>query len=384
MKLHNNILAIVLVGLSAAAGCGKTGGELSGAINRRLNPPSWRERVAMALDRSDADNRRMGIHLLAKDTERDDTGTLKLFAFILANDNDSFVRAAAVTALGTVGNPDYGSHIIEALEDRSEVVRWDAAKALGRLPVDDGLEPLIAHALTDQSMQVRIAATRSLRNYRKPRAVRMLLRLMDAGELSVRREANKSLVDIFRIDLGSDPELWADAAGNIPPPLTQDQIDAQKTWWRRLLDRRRRLREQDIAAEDAADRTWQEEYDQASQDDSDQPDQPGRSLWQSFRDRQAEIRRRENPEGPAPESLQGLAPRPREYVSPDGQPPDDEQPPDEQPDDDPDAQNRADQPQPEDMGPTGAAEVAAPPDAPEPGDGPPDDAPQDLEIDPAE
>ena len=273
MKLHNNMLAVVLAGL-AAAGCGKTGGEMAGAFNRRLNPPSWQQRVAMALDRDDADNRRMGIHLLAKDTKPEDTGTLKLFAFILANDNDPFVRAAAVTALGMVGNPDYASDIIEAMEDRSEVVRWDAAKAMDRLPVDEGLEPLIAHALTDPSMQVRIAATRALRNYPKPRAVRMLLRLMDAGDLSVRREAHKSLVDIFRIDLGSDPQLWADTAGNIPPPLTQDQIDAQKGWWRRLLDRRRRPREQDIAAEDAADSTSQEEHDHPGQEDSDQHDQP--------------------------------------------------------------------------------------------------------------
>ncbi|MCK4601553.1 MAG: HEAT repeat domain-containing protein, partial [Phycisphaerae bacterium] len=241
MNACAKILTLAAAAL-AAVGCGEKGNR---AFSRRLNPPSWRQRVAMAVDHDDADNRRMGINYMAPDTKCSDTGTLKLFAFILANDRDPFVRAAAVTALGTVGNTDFAPDAIAALDDGSEVVRWDAAMALGKLVVDEALEPLIARAASDPSTNVRIAAAQSLGSYRKGRSVRTLLQLMDVGDLSVRRAAHQSMVKIYRVDLGDDPECWADAAaGDIPPALTQAQLDAQKSWWRRFREKRQQPREQ--------------------------------------------------------------------------------------------------------------------------------------------
>jgi len=262
MNACAKILALAATAALAAAGCGEKGNR---AFNRRLNPPSWQQRVAMAVDRDDADNRRMGINYMAPDTKSTDTGTLKLFAFILANDRDPFVRAAAVTALGTVGNTDFAPDAIAALDDGSEVVRWDAAKALGKLVVDEALEPLIARAASDTSTNVRIAAAQSLGSYRKRRSVRTLLQLMDVGDLSIRRAAHQSMVEIYRVDLGGEPECWAEAAaGDIPPAATQAQLDAKKSWWRRFREKRQQPREQPEAEQQAEQQAeedaFQEDY----------------------------------------------------------------------------------------------------------------------------
>ncbi len=384
MKTHARILIVVLAGwLAGSAGCGKMGGRMAAAFNRKLNKPSWRQRVAMALDADDADNRRMGINYMAPDTKGDDEGTLKLFAFILANDRDPFVRAAAVTALGIVGNTDFAPDVIAALEDHSEVVRWDAAKALANLVADDALEPLIAHAFGDPSMNVRISATRSLAGHRKPRCVRMLLQLMDARNLSVRREAHKALVAIFRMDLGEEPEHWADVASyDIPPAMTQVQLDAQKNWWRRFIDKRRRLREEHLAEQQAEEEAFQEDYERRLEADRDQQDgegdEPERSWWQRFRDEQARIRRRESPDRTEPLRLEELAPGAAEHIRPDERLDDEDADESAQTDD----QDAPDQRDIDPMGPAGADAAATDrPPIPQPPD---DDAPQDLEIAPAE
>lgn len=272
MNTCAKILALAATAAAlAVAGCGEKGNR---AFNRRLNPPSWRQRVAMAVDHDDADNRRVGINYMAPDTKCTDTGTLKLFAFILANDRAPFVRAAAVTALGTVGNTDFAPDAIAALGDASEVVRWDAARALGKLVVDEALEPLIARAANDPSTNVRIAATQSLGSYRKGRSVRTLLQLMDVGDLSVRRAAHQSMVKIYRVDLGGEPECWADAAaGDIPPALTQAQLDAQKSWWRRFREKRQQPREQGEAEQQAEEDAFQEDYEWRLEGDATPADQ---------------------------------------------------------------------------------------------------------------
>ncbi len=386
MKLHARILIVALaVALTASAGCDSMAKRMATGFNRKFNKPSWRQQVAMALDRDDADNRRTGINYMAPNTKPDDVGTLKLFALILANDRDPFVRAAAATALGMVGNADFAGPVIEALTDRSEVVRWDAARALANLVVDDAVEPLIERAVADKSANVRIAATQSLASYRKARAVRSLLQLMDARDLAVRIEAHKSLVEIYRMDLGSESKHWADiATRDIPPPLTQVELDAQKGWWRRFRDKRRRLREQNLAAQAVEDQADQEDFDrrhQAARDADAEDEQPKRSWWQRFRDEQARIRQRENPEDDEPLELGSLAPEPTEYIRPGERLPDDDKPADDQPTppaDEPDVPDKpAARPDTDPMGPTGAeADEPTVPQFPAAGD----DTPQDMET----
>jgi len=267
---YNILTAFLASMIAASAGCNRDP-QMAQTFKRKINPPSWDQRVAMATDSTDADNRRIGVTLMAEKVKADDTASLKLFAFILANDTDPFVRAAAATALGNVANPDFAPDIIAALDDRSEIVRWDAAKALGNVPVDGALDPLIARATSDSSTNVRVSATRSLGNFHRPLAVRTLLRLMDAPDLAIRREAHDAMVKIFRIDLGDRPDMWASAAaGEIPPPPTQAQLDAKKPWWQRWQDKRQEQPKRDQQL--TVDSTPPEDQRQPHQPYADQQD----------------------------------------------------------------------------------------------------------------
>jgi len=56
--------------------------------------------------------------------------------------------------------------LISALKDKDESVRWNAAKALGKLKDERAVEPLIS-ALIDSNEVVRRAATKALEEIKR-------------------------------------------------------------------------------------------------------------------------------------------------------------------------------------------------------------------------
>ena len=181
----------------------------------------------------DPDLRRGAILELA-DRKAGKTDTaLALFAEVLKTDASPFVRSAAATAIGMGENTAFIDPVIDAMEDPSPVVRWDAAKALDHLLAPPALDPLLRHAVGDDSLDVRLTCIRGLRSYREPTTVRSLALLLDDPEVSVRHEAHRSLVEIFGVDYGPDSCHWSDA--HTRPIPSEDQLN--KTWWGRMRDR---------------------------------------------------------------------------------------------------------------------------------------------------
>ena len=215
----------LLLLLVAVGGCQRGSGPRLGRVSN--------EDLIANISGDDPDLRRGSILELA-DRKAGKTDTaLALFTEVLKTDASPFVRSAAVTAIGMGENVAFIDGPVDAMEDPSPVVRWDAAKALEILVAPRGLDPLLRHAARDDSLDVRLACITAMRRHRQGDAVRALALLLDDPELSIRHEAHRSLVEIFGVDAGPRSRDWADA--HTRPIPCEDDLD--KDWWDRMKDR---------------------------------------------------------------------------------------------------------------------------------------------------
>jgi hypothetical protein len=152
---------------------------------------------------------------------------LRLYAVLANADEHPTVRSAAIRILGRAGNEAYRPHVVAALMDASEHVRWDAAEALNRLAGPDAIEPLQDRARNDPSRDVRMACLRALRHYPRAGVVATARRGLHDRYYGIRHTAHGTLVAVTGRDLGPEPEAWAqlDPRELFPPPA------AERPWW---------------------------------------------------------------------------------------------------------------------------------------------------------
>jgi HEAT repeat protein len=132
-------------------------------------------------------------------------------------DEDPFVREAAATALGEIGEPAV-EPLIAALGDEDRNVRSAAAKALGRLGNARAVEPLIA-ALGDEARDVRSAAAGALGRFGEPAVEPLITALGDEDPLvrnvaaeALGRLGNARAVEPLIATLGDEDPLVRSAA----------------------------------------------------------------------------------------------------------------------------------------------------------------------------
>lgn len=111
----------------------------------------------------------------------------------LVNDSAEEVRAAAIAALGTYGDPSSAQVIADRLaQDKSIFVRKTAAYSLGKLRTAAATGPLVA-ALKDKSEEVRGAAAVALGEYRDAAAIDPLMSALSDKNDFVRGRAARAL-----------------------------------------------------------------------------------------------------------------------------------------------------------------------------------------------
>lgn len=236
MKTINRISGMVLFASLCLAGCSEK--SAGSRLWFRLRSTSAEEMVEMAFDPSDADNRRRGITLLSERQWGLQEPYLKGYAMLLDKDDDPLVRSAAVRALGKAGDANYLPNMIEAMEDKSAAVRWDAAEALGLFDDARTVDPLRRHAVEDESMDVRVCCARSLVRYRDEKVVRTLKECLLDEEFSVRHQARTSLVAIVGRDCGYEPDDWT-LLSDSDSDRTETNDKSRPWWdWRRATGRR--------------------------------------------------------------------------------------------------------------------------------------------------
>ncbi|RCJ38347.1 hypothetical protein A6770_13435 [Nostoc minutum NIES-26] len=107
-------------------------------------------------------------------------------------DEDSFVRFCAASALGEIGNEAAVSALIGALQDKDSFVRFCAASALGKSGNTTAVEALIM-ALQDEDSYVRLRAADALGEIGNETAITALIEALQQKDSEVREGATETL-----------------------------------------------------------------------------------------------------------------------------------------------------------------------------------------------
>jgi hypothetical protein len=240
-----NAAGIVLL-VSVAAGCGNPGRKITlRQMVAKVRGPSTEAMAEMLLS-DDPDVRRSGVEQLSSKESRCREPFLKAYA-TLADDPAPTVRGAALRALAKGGDPTYIPKVTAALNDPVPAVRWDAAGALDMLIGDAAVGPLSRAARNDPSVDVRIAAAKALRHYRRPEVLETLLGCLADREFAVRFRAGESLRELTGQDGGTDGREWREILAGRDAPFAPPPPPEQP-WWRRI----RKLRWRNPAPQPAA------------------------------------------------------------------------------------------------------------------------------------
>ena len=163
--------------------------------------------IRQAFDRSDADRRQDAVRRIAAAGWGGQPEVLPLYRLLLT-DPDSTVRAAAVSALARHGGPGDADVVAAQLAQPAPFLRWEAAKALRRLPGEATVPPLLDALLEDEDAGTRVAAAEALGRYRRRDVYEALRRALLDADFAVVAAAAESLATLTGEDLGSAPEPW--------------------------------------------------------------------------------------------------------------------------------------------------------------------------------
>ena len=205
--------ALGVIALSLA-GCewlddARARGGTGDSVLEFFQPPSPQQAVAWAVDPFDADKRYRGLLLISNAAFGGDSLYVRMYEQA-ATDGDAGVRAMAIRALGRHGGPDNAPLIISLLGDDSELVRWEASRALQRIYAPQSVPALIerVNAEREQSVQVRESAAVALGQYPEPRVMQALFSALNDRRLSVNMAAHRSLNILTGEDHGLGARDW--------------------------------------------------------------------------------------------------------------------------------------------------------------------------------
>ena len=127
---------------------------------------------------------------------------------------DALVRATAIRALNISRDARATPLFVEKLEDESDLVRLEAAKALANVPADAAPGPLLEVARSPREvLDVRLAAVDALGRYDNPQLRQALIAMLEADDFSLAWQARQSLVNITGEDHGFNLDAWRQSVG---------------------------------------------------------------------------------------------------------------------------------------------------------------------------
>jgi len=179
-------------------------------------------KAAREMEDANPDRRRAGIAdlVISWDFARKPPYTTR-YKQIAQSDPDYTVRAMAVRALNISRDKTATKIFIAALEDESELVRLEGAKALANVPDPDAVPALLRRLQgrrdttvdgrplsADEGKDVRIAAADALRNYHTLDVARTLVSYLNERDFSVAWQSRQSLVALTGRDLSYSQAAW--------------------------------------------------------------------------------------------------------------------------------------------------------------------------------
>lgn len=151
------------------------------------------DEIIKELSAPGADNRRSAALILGNTKKKDKRIVPALIKTL--NDPDSDVRWNVAKALGKIGDPQAVPALIEGCEDPDKDVREDMVEALGWIGDKRAVKPVIK-SLDDEYLSVRMAAAEALGTLKDPRAIPPLVKALKDSHPEVRKDAAKALAKI--------------------------------------------------------------------------------------------------------------------------------------------------------------------------------------------
>jgi hypothetical protein len=142
------------------------------------------------------------------------------FKQIAQSDPNDTVRAMAIRALNISRDQTATPIFIAALDDDSDLVRLEAAKALANIPDPNAIPALLrclegrredlpqARNETQESKDVRIAAADALRHYHTLEVARSLVNQLDQRDFGIAWQSNRSLMALTGRNFWYDESAW--------------------------------------------------------------------------------------------------------------------------------------------------------------------------------
>ena len=160
-------------------------------------------------DSSTPDNRWKGIDQLVESDFAKHPPYTTRYRQIATTDADPLVRAVAVRALNRSRDAGATDVFITALNDTSELVRLEGAKALVNLPDVNAVPGLLKLVnKLDEPRDVRLAAAEALKHYKQLDVARALVSRLNERDFGVAWQARRSLRHMTQSDFAYNEASW--------------------------------------------------------------------------------------------------------------------------------------------------------------------------------
>jgi hypothetical protein len=172
------------------------------------------------LDPTFPDRRRKAIVYLAKREWGREPPYTTYYVEMSKTDAEPLVRSMALRALNRARADKQTAQYIKSLEDTSERVRLEAAKALANMPDEKAMEPLINHLKAPQEdVDVRIACADALRQYKNLQSAQALIGMLRERNFGIAWQSRWTLKLMTGQDYGYEPAAWLQYLGSKEKPF---------------------------------------------------------------------------------------------------------------------------------------------------------------------
>jgi hypothetical protein len=143
------------------------------------------------------------------------------------NDPSPVYRGQVVRTLSLLTNPVAAEGLQLATQDEDPDVRVEVCKAWSRRGGPDAIPTLSRVVSTDKNLDVRVAATRELGNFKDPAAVSALAVALDDADPALQYRAVQSLKSVTDKDFGNNVPAWRQYVqdGTVPPGVERTAVE---------------------------------------------------------------------------------------------------------------------------------------------------------------
>jgi hypothetical protein len=145
---------------------------------------------------------------------------------------DPLIRQQIVLSVGEFRTPLAQQVVLAALDDSAAIVRQASCDTLGKRGDEAAIEPLAGTLASDDSIDVRLAATAALGKFKSQQAARALTAALADSDPAMQYAGVQAMKNITGQDYGPDVETWlAVAQGESPKSAPEVSVASRPRGW---------------------------------------------------------------------------------------------------------------------------------------------------------